>query len=238
MLHLLSSSSRPELTSVSESRQVDFAGRVGGSSCGESRSRGFGRREVGRALQLRAWLAICGTTICAACSDPLTYSPCVYGVSDPIFEITAVRDSASGAALPDVRISNIEVGASAFAEQHMSYLVSGVVRGVRVEGDELLCTPTCTFGFEEGEWRMTFSRDGYRSTTLVLTAAYSQRLGHGCNVLLSGPVKLDVVLAAESQYTLSERWDGTVLVRVGRNGGRSERVRQFHLRHTHIRRHH
>jgi len=177
-------------------------------SCGESRSRGFGRREVGRALQLRAWLAICGTTICAACSDPLTYSPCSYGMSEPIFEITAVRDSASGVALPDVRISSIEAGGSAYA-QHMSYLVSGVVRGVRVEGDELLCTPTCTFGFEEGEWQMTFSRDGYRSTTLVLTAAYSQRLRHGCNVLLSGPVKLDVVLAAESQHTVHRDFRGT-----------------------------
>jgi hypothetical protein len=129
------------------------------------------------------------------CSEPLRSPFCEYGTG-PLFRVVAVRDSASEATLPAVRISNIVANGRAYGPAHMSYLVEvGITHGVTIDGNGLVCRPVCTFGFEEeGSWEMTFSQTGYLSKTLQVMAFYSERKTTGCWVTLTGPVDLTVSL--------------------------------------------
>jgi hypothetical protein len=133
-----------------------------------------------------------------ACGEPETATgACSITEDEPVLRILSVVDSATGTPLPQVRLSDISENGRSFADQ-IYFLVNGPVEGITRADPDLLCTPSCAFGFDEGLWRLTVSRDGYLPVTLELELHYRRRtVDERCLIHLSGATEVHLSLQRE-----------------------------------------
>lgn len=105
---------------------------------------------------------------------------CAIQAAEPLITVELVADSASGAPVPVVFVSNVRYGD--FPPLLATSLVDPArapVRQATVEGDAVRCVVTCGFASSEGPYEMTISAPGFHARTVNFTADYN-RLGDGC----------------------------------------------------------
>lgn len=119
---------------------------------------------------------------------------CAIRAAEPLVTVESVADSASGAPVPVVFVSNVRY--SGFPPLLPTSLVDpqrAPVRQATVEGDAVRCVVICGFGSSEGPYEVTISAPGYRPRTVNFAAEYN-RLDDGCPRLQRDGFKLRLAL--------------------------------------------
>jgi len=148
-----------------------------------------------RAYSSSAQVVFMALATMSACSAPEQFWTCEVVTEGPVLSISAVRDSSTGALLPEVRIGNIVANGHPFAPDMRFLLIGPGAHGATIEEKELICRPECAFGYESGPWQMTFSQEGYRPQTMSLVAEYSRKeTTNHCEVHQSGAVHISVLM--------------------------------------------
>jgi hypothetical protein len=138
------------------------------------------------AVALGAALSACGGG--SAAGDGRV-GPCVHVHTEPVLMLTAVSHSATGAAVPRVRLDRISVDGLPLDLTSLP----GVVTNVQVAGEGLVCTLPCGFSVAEGLHRFEVSAEGFKPTAVAVQAAYRTFIG-GCPSSNSGATPVTVVL--------------------------------------------
>lgn len=144
-------------------------------------------------LRRRFLLALACLLLWSGCK--VAGESCLVRAGEPLITVAAVRDSASGVAIPVVRISDIHFHGSIVPD--LGVLVdpsrAPVMRAV-VEGPVLRCTVVCGFAASSGEYRFTVTAPGYASRVVTVDASYA-RLSDACPKVMSAGPRLSVALA-------------------------------------------
>lgn len=115
-------------------------------------------------------LALAILTGCRASSG----GACDFVYLDPLLSITEVKDAVTKAAIPSVRLRNLQWNGHDIDDARFFTEVGAPVQGVTPSGGELLCNVACGFANQPGVFGLTVHLDGYRDTTLNIDANYSK----------------------------------------------------------------
>ena len=97
-------------------------------------------------------------------------SDCPLGVviEIPILTIRNATNSATGAAIPQVVLSDIRILGRLQSGNEMQHLLSDLARNATVEGNQLRCTLECAFSTDYGDYQFTVSAPGHTSKTVSI----------------------------------------------------------------------
>lgn len=128
----------------------------------------------------------CGSQVC----------PALDVVSrDPLWLIRSVRHGQSGAAVPQVTLSDIVIlGGRQTAADMQFFAKHQLSRNISADGDRLICTVECTFGGEQGPWEFTISAPGFRDKRVSYDMQYSGREYDRCTMYFVGSFPVDITL--------------------------------------------
>lgn len=129
----------------------------------------------------------------AACS-PSQLGPCQIIYEEALITIVRAEDAATHAPVPRVSIRSISRDQQPIADPGVLTRVGAPVRGTTINGSELVCEVVCSFGVQEGTYRMSLSASGYRDTTITVQAKYARNnsASGGCPVRASGGIRLAI----------------------------------------------
>jgi hypothetical protein len=130
----------------------------------------------------------------AACGLGEGDSACWVRFAEPLVTVQVVTDSASGAPVAVVEISNVRIGGLSFMPAALVDPQRAPVRQATAEGDVVRCVVSCGFGSTEGPYELAITAPGYRPRMLSFTAQYST-VEPGCPTLVRGGFKLSTRLA-------------------------------------------
>lgn len=119
---------------------------------------------------------------------------CSVRFAEPLVTFQVVTDSASGAPVPVILVSDVRISGLSFMPPALVDPQRAPVRQATVEGDAVRCVVSCGFGSNEAPYELTITATGYRPRTLSFTAQYS-KVESGCPTLVRGGVKLSTTLA-------------------------------------------
>ena len=105
--------------------------------------------------------------------------PCVHVFRDELVHVRAVVDSATGAGIDSVVITNVRVRGTSLPLSLVVLPAPGQGEGVSLDGDTLRCSVPCAFGTQDGRWELTLLARGYPPQTLAFDASYGEFRG-GC----------------------------------------------------------
>ena len=115
---------------------------------------------------------------------------CAIRAAEPLVTVELVADSASGAPVPVVFVSNVRYGGfPPLLPTSLDDPQRAPVRQATVEGDAVRCVVICGFGSMGGPYELTITAPGYRSRTLAFAADYNS-LDDGCPRLQRDGFKL------------------------------------------------
>lgn len=119
---------------------------------------------------------------------------CAIRAAEPLVTVEAAADSASGAAIPVILVSNVRYSGFPLLPASLVDPQRAPVRQATVDGEAIRCAVTCGFGSNEGPYEVTIAAPGYRSRTVTFSAEYT-RLEVGCPRLQRDGVKLSLTLS-------------------------------------------
>lgn len=128
-----------------------------------------------------------------ACSLGKGDEACSIRAAEPLVTVELVSDSASGAAIPVVLVSDVRIGGFPYLPATLVDPQRAPVIRATVEGDAVRCVVSCGFGSNEGSFELTMAAPGYRGRTLTFEADYST-LTNGCPHLQRDGFKLRTTL--------------------------------------------
>ena len=109
----------------------------------------------------------------AACSST-SGGACDIVYLDPILSISDARDAITSDPIPSLRLRNLHWNGHQIDDARFFTEVGAPVYGVTPLGAEIQCDVACGFGNMPGVYGLTVHRDGYRDTTLNITANYGK----------------------------------------------------------------
>lgn len=118
---------------------------------------------------------------------------CAIQAAEPLVTVDAVADSASGAEIPVILVSNVRYSGFPLLPASLVDPQRAPVRQATVDGDAIRCVVICGFGSNEGRYEVTIAAPGYRSRTITFSAEYD-RLDAGCPRLQRDGVTLSLTL--------------------------------------------
>lgn len=134
------------------------------------------------------------TGVFLACSLGEGDEACAIRAAEPLLTVELVSDSASGAAVPVVFVSNVRYSGFPVLPTSLVDPERAPVRQATAEGDSVRCVVSCGFGSTGGPYELTIAAPGYRARTLTFDADYST-LTNGCPHLQRDGFKLRTTLA-------------------------------------------
>ena len=118
---------------------------------------------------------------------------CAIRAAEPLVTVELVADSASGAEVPVVLVSNVRYSGFPLLPTSLVDPQRATVRQATVEGDAVRCVVICGFGSNGGPYEVTITAPGYRPRTVNFAADYN-RLDDGCPRLQRDGFKLRLTL--------------------------------------------
>jgi hypothetical protein len=115
--------------------------------------------------------------------------PCSINFTEPVFVISDVRSSTTGARLSTVSIQSISLDGVAYDLS----IRRPVILNAAVQGSSVQCTVSCGFAVEEGLYAFTVTADGFRAKAVEVRAQYSSFRGN-CPATFSGSTAVSVML--------------------------------------------
>jgi hypothetical protein len=102
---------------------------------------------------------------------------------DPLIRIAQAVEANEGPQIASVGLTDMRINGALVRElEHLVNVApaeADIIRGLRVQGDTLVCEIACTFGTVEGEYRFRVSAPGYRSVEIVVESRFEGFEG-GC----------------------------------------------------------
>ena len=109
-------------------------------------------------------------------------------VDEPLFNIVAVTDARTGASLDYVLIGDFREDDRAITDVRVVAGGPSSAYGIDFEANHVRCTVSCGFGYSQGKYEFTISRDGYQPLTVSVDARYGTVRGDcGYRHLSDGP---------------------------------------------------
>lgn len=116
--------------------------------------------------------------------------PCIHTYRDPVLAITAARDSASGARIASILVTDVAFGGRS---QPVGSLL-GLAFGASTRSDTLVCGIPCGFGTSEGQYTFSATAPGYAVAQVSVNARFA-RFDGGCPSSNSGSTEISVSLS-------------------------------------------
>ena len=120
---------------------------------------------------------------------------CTVRSGDPLITLATVKDSASGAPIPDVTVSGVQFEGSPVT--NMEFLVNpdrGPTSQVTLDAQTLRCHIACGFASSVGKYRFLLGAQGYRTREIIVDARYAET-SSGCPTLLRRGLSLNEILS-------------------------------------------
>jgi hypothetical protein len=131
----------------------------------------------------------------AGCSSPDSLvGPCIVYFREPLLGIPSVVDAATGAAIPQVRISDITINGTLMSAGGLAMEVVPPATGVVLSGDTVVCDIACGFAISEGTYAFRVSAAGHRDTVIEQLSAHYTNYHGNCPLYISGGITLPLSL--------------------------------------------
>lgn len=150
----------------------------------------------GRAKRPDAWWLI-SALVCMPVLLSCGGAACPQGVAllNPILHLRDAKNASTQASVAQVVLSDIRIHGRLQSGDDMRFLLPRNARNTTVEGNQLRCTLSCSFGVESGDYQFTVSALGYVSKTITVTdVRYTGSEGGGCNPTPTGGPTISLVL--------------------------------------------
>jgi hypothetical protein len=108
----------------------------------------------------------------------LTAGPCVHVFRDALVHVDAVVDDPFGSGIDSVFVTNVTINDDSFP-LFLALEGGGHQTHVALVADTMRCGVPCSFGSEEGRWKIMLVARGYASQTVTFDAHYAKFHG-GC----------------------------------------------------------
>lgn len=133
---------------------------------------------------------VVGTVLSVGCTEPGA-GPCVHTYRDPVLAITAAADSASGARIASILVTDVALDGRS---QPVGSLLLEVAFGASTRSDTLVCGVPCGFGTSEGQYSFSATAPGYAVRQVSVNARFA-RFDGGCPSSNEGSTEISVSLS-------------------------------------------